>query len=47
MFEGIIKKYFTNEDGVFDPNEHVNKFALIYAGIIFASCIILKAMGAI
>jgi hypothetical protein len=47
MFEDLINKYFTNEDGRFDPNEHVGKFALIYASIIFVTCAILKVMGVI
>jgi hypothetical protein len=47
MFDKAFKKYFTNEDGVFEVNEHVDKFAVIYAGIIFASCIFLKMIGVI
>lgn len=47
MLEDIASKYFTNEDGVFDPNEHVDKFALIYAAVIFFSCLAFKAMGVI
>ncbi|WP_230743344.1 hypothetical protein [Methanooceanicella nereidis] len=47
MFEDIIKKYFTNEEGVFEFNEHIDKFALIYAGMILVTSIMLKALGVI
>lgn len=45
--QGFIEKYFTNDDGKFDPNDHIDKFALIYLAIIFVSCIALKLMGII
>lgn len=47
MFENVVRKYFTNDDGMFEPNEHVDKFALVYLFIIFILCITLKALGVI
>ena len=47
MFETIGKRFFTNDDGKFDPNEHIDKFALIYLGIVFVSCIVLRGIGVI
>jgi hypothetical protein len=43
----FMEKYFANDDGKFDPNDHVDKIAMIYLGIIFVSCILLWAMGVI
>jgi hypothetical protein len=45
--QSFLEKYFANDDGRFDPNDHVDKFALIYVGIIFITCIILRVMGII
>jgi len=47
MFEEIKKKYFANDDGDFDPNENIDKFALIYMAVLFVFSIALKAMGII
>ncbi|HEY3274607.1 MAG TPA: hypothetical protein VGJ92_12620 [Methanocella sp.] len=43
----FMEKYFSNDDGKFDPNDHIDKFALIYLGIVFISCIMMRAMGVI
>jgi hypothetical protein len=45
--ESFLEKYFGNDDGKFDPNDHIDKFALIYLAIIFISCIMLRVMGVI
>lgn len=47
MLDKITKKYFSNDDGYFDPNENMDKFALIYVSVLFVFCIALKAMGVI
>ncbi|HMK46559.1 MAG TPA: hypothetical protein VK436_08020 [Methanocella sp.] len=47
MLEEIKKKYLSNDDGDFDPNEHMDKFALIYMAVLFVFSIALKAMGII
>lgn len=47
MIDKIQKKYFTDDDGKFDPNDHVDKFALIYLVVVFSFCITIKAMGII
>jgi hypothetical protein len=41
----FLEKYFSNDDGKFDPNDHIDKFALIYLAIIFVSCIMMRAIG--
>jgi hypothetical protein len=43
----FMEKYFANDDGKYDPNDHIDKFALIYLAIIFVSCVMLRAMGVI
>jgi hypothetical protein len=43
----FMEKYFSNDDGIFDPNDHIDKFALIYLGIVFISCILLRVLGVI
>jgi hypothetical protein len=43
----FLEKYFANDNGKFDPNDHIDKFALIYLVIIFVSCIMLRAFGVI
>jgi hypothetical protein len=43
----FLEKYFANDDGKFDPNDHIDKFALIYLGIVFISCVILRLIGII
>lgn len=45
--QSFLEKYFANDNGKFDPNEHVDKFAMIYLAIIFVSCIALRAFGVI
>jgi hypothetical protein len=47
MIERIKQQFFTGENEKFDPNDHVDKFALIYLAIIFVFSILLKAMGVI
>ena len=47
MLEDIQKKYFSNDDGDFDPNDHMDKFAMIYLAVLFVFSIALKAMGVI
>jgi len=41
----FMEKYFANDDGKFDPNDHIDKFALIYLGIVFVSCVMLRLFG--
>ncbi len=43
----FMENYFSNDDGKYDPNDHIDKFALIYLAIIFVSCIMLRAMSVI
>ncbi|OPY30573.1 MAG: hypothetical protein A4E28_00221 [Methanocella sp. PtaU1.Bin125] len=43
----FLEKYFANDDGKFDPNDHIDKFAMIYLAIIFVTCIALRGMGII
>jgi hypothetical protein len=45
--QSFLEKYFANDDGKFDPNDHIDKFALIYLAIIFISCIFLRLFGVI
>jgi hypothetical protein len=45
--QSFLETYFSNDDGKFDPNDHIDKFALIYAGIIFISCVALRVIGII
>ena len=47
MLEDIKKQFFTGENEKFDPNDYVDKLALIYLGVIFITCIMLKAMSVI
>ncbi len=47
MMDDIVKKYFANDDGKFDPNENMDKFALIFMATLFVFCLALKAMGVI
>jgi hypothetical protein len=43
----FLEKYFANDDGKFDPNDHMDKFALIYLAIVFFSCVMFRALGVI
>ncbi len=43
----FLEKYFANDDGKFDPNDHIDKFALIYLAVIFISCVMLRVLGII
>jgi hypothetical protein len=43
----FLEKYFGNDDGKFVPNDHMDKFALIYLGIIFITCVTLRLIGVI
>jgi hypothetical protein len=45
--QSFLETYFANDDGKFDPNDHIDKFALIYLGIVFMSCIMLRVLGVI
>lgn len=45
--QSLLEKYFANDDGRFDPNDHIDKFAIIYFAIIFVSCIVLWIMDVI
>jgi len=45
--QSFLETYFANDDGKFDPNDHIDKFALIYLGIIFVTCIALRGIGII
>ncbi len=45
--QSFLEKYFANDDGKFDPNDHIDKFALIYLAVIFVSCIFLRLFGVI
>jgi hypothetical protein len=45
--QSFLEKYFGNDDGRFEPNDHIDKFALIYLAIIFVTCISLRIMGII
>ncbi len=47
MMDKFQKKYFSNDEGLFDPNEHIDKFAMIFIATLFVFCIALKAMGVI
>jgi hypothetical protein len=47
LFHTIGMKYFSNDDGKFEPNDYVDKFALIYLIIIFVTCVGLKVIGVI
>ena len=47
MMDKLQKKYFSNDDGLFDANEHIDKFAMIFIATLFVFCIALKAMGVI
>jgi hypothetical protein len=45
--DDLVMKYFANDDGKFDPNENMDKFALIFMATLFVFCLALKAMGVI
>lgn len=47
LIDNLTKKYFSNDDGKFDPNENMDKFAMIYMATLFVFCLALKAMGVI
>ncbi|WP_158308907.1 hypothetical protein [Methanocella arvoryzae] len=46
LIDNIVSE-FSNDDGKFDPNENMDKFALIYMATLFVFCLVLKAMGVI
>ncbi|HUL61952.1 MAG TPA: hypothetical protein VLT35_02725 [Methanocella sp.] len=43
----FLEKYFANDDGKFDPNDHIDKFALVYLAVVFLSCVMLRVLGII
>ena len=45
--QSFLVTYFGNDDGRFDPNDHIDKFSLIYLGIVFISCVALRIIGII
>ena len=47
MLEDIVNRYFVNDDGKFDPNDHIDKFAIVYLAMILVSCIVLRVLGII
>jgi hypothetical protein len=42
-----MEKYFTNDDSKFDLKDHIDKYALIYLGVVFVSCVLLRLFGII
>jgi len=43
----FLEIYFGNDDGKFDPNDHIDKFALVYLAVVFLSCVMLRVLGII